>query len=131
MNDSPRLSPEDRAYVEEKTRRMVAVAALRKIQRLVDDYRDGRAPIDLPRPGATRELPPELRAAVPPQARRVAGFVAMLKVQQLVRQYRAGKAADRRAAWTIAIVFATLFAAAAVACIVNPSILHTVLRLLS
>jgi predicted transcriptional regulator len=131
IDQPPELSPEDRAYVEEKTRRMVAVAALRKIQRLVDDYRDGNAPIELRRPGQSRTLSPEERAAVPPHARRVAGFAAMLKVQQLVREYRERQEASKKAARKIALFFAALLVAAAVILLTYPTALHALFRMLS
>jgi len=131
MDQPPELSPEDKAYVEEKTRRMVAVAALRKIQRLVDDYRDGKAPLELRRPGQSRELSPEQQASVPPHARRVAGFAAMLKVQQLVREYRASQEAAKKAARNIAIFFAALFVVGAVVLLVTPTVLHALFRMLS
>ena len=120
MDQPPELSPEDKAYVEEKTRRMVAVAALRKIQRLVDDYRGGSAPLELRRPGHPAELSPELQASVPPHARRVAGFAAMLKVQQLVREYRESQEAAKRAARRIALFFAVLFVVGAVVLLAYP-----------
>ena len=131
MDQPPELSPEDTAYVEEKTRRMVAVAALRRIQRLVDDYRHGNAPLDLHRPRQPRALSPEERASVPPHARRVAGFAAMLKVQQLVREYRARQEASKRAARKIAMFFAALLVAGAVVLLVYPTALHALFRMLS
>ena len=131
MDRPPELSPEDKAYVEEKTRRMVAVAALRRIQRLVDDYRHGNAPLDLHRPGQPRMLSPEEQAAVPPHARRVAGFAAMLKVQQLAREYRARQEASKRAARKIAMFFAVLLAVGAVVLLVYPTALHALFRMLS
>ena len=131
MDQPPELSPEDKAYVEEKTRRMVAVAALRKIQRLVDDYRHGNAPLDLHRPGQARGLSPDLQASVPPHARRVAGFAAMLKVQQLVREYRERQEASKQAARKIAIFFAVLLVAGTVILLVYPTALHALFRMLS
>jgi len=131
MDQPPELSPEDKAYVEEKTRRLVAVAALRKIQRLVDDYRHGNAPLDLHRPGQPRALSPEQQAAVPLHARRVAGFAAMLKVQQLVREYRERQEASKKAARKIAMFFAVLLVAGAVALLVAPTALHALFRMLS
>jgi hypothetical protein len=131
VSESPELSPEDKAYVEQKTRRMVAVAALRRIQRLVHDYRHGSAPLDLHRPGQSRELSPELQASVPPHARRVAGFAAMLKVQQLVREYRESQEAAKRAARKIAIFFAALFIVVAVVLLLTPTTLHALFRMLS
>jgi hypothetical protein len=129
MADSPELSPEDKAYVEEKTRRMVGVAALRRIQRLVDDY--GSAPLDLRLRGQARQLSPEEQASVPPHARRVAGFAAMVKLQQLAREYRAGQEAARKTARTIAIFFAVLFALAALVLLVTPTVMHSLFRMLS
>lgn len=131
MDRPPELSPEDKAYVDEKTRRMVAVAALRRIQRLVDDYRAGHAPMDLHRPGRAHRLSPEERASVPPGARRAAGFAAMLKVQQLVREYRANQEASRRAARRIALFFAALFVVGAVVMYFSPTAMHALFRMLS
>ena len=129
MDQPPELSPEDKAYVDAKTRRMVAVATLRRIQRLVDDYHGG--PIDLRRPGRSRDLSPEEQAAVPPGARRAAGFAAMLKVQQLAREYRESEAAAKRAAGKIAIIFAALAAAGIVILLLSPTVLHSLFRMLS
>jgi hypothetical protein len=131
MDQPPELSPEDKAYVDDKTRRMVAVAALRRIQRLVHDYRNGGTPLELRGPGDPRELPPDLRAAVPPHARRVAGFAAMLKVQQLARQYREEQAAARRAAKKIALFFIALCIAGMTLYLVAPATLQALLRVLS
>ena len=131
MSEAPRLSPEDQAYVDEKTRRMVAVAALRKVQRLVDDYREGGAPIELRSRGGPADLPEEVRAAVPPHARRVAGLAAMIKIQQLARRYREQRAADNRTALRIACVFAVLCAAIVALILVAPEKLHPLLRFLS
>ncbi len=131
MDHPPELSPEDKACVEEKTRRMLAVAALRRIQRLVEDYRGGSAPLELRRPGHARGLSPELQASVPPDARRVAGFAAMLKVQQLVREYRESQEAAKRAARRIALFFAALFVVGAVALLLTPTALHALFRMLS
>ena len=131
MDQPPELSPEDKAYVDEKTRRMVAVAALRRIQRLVHDYRDGKAPIELRRPGHPRELPPHLQASIPPHARRAAGFAAMLKVQQLVRQYREEQAAAKRAAMKIALFFTALCVLGMVLYVVAPATLQALFRVLS
>ena len=131
IDHTPELSPEDKAYVEEKTRRMVALAALRKIQRLVDDYRDGNAPIDLHRPGQARSLSPEQQASVPPDARRVAGFAAMLKVQQLVREYRESQQAAKRAARNIAIFFGVLCVTGAAILLWSPAAMHALFRMLS
>jgi hypothetical protein len=132
MDQPPELSTEDKAYVEEKTRRMVAVAALRRIQMLVRDYRDARAPIELGRsmePGA--RLSPDQQARVPLHARRVAGFAAMLKVQQLVREYRESRKAANRAAARIAIFFAGVLAAIAAVYLVSPTVLHSLFRMFS
>ena len=131
MNQPPELSPEDRAYVEEKTRRLVAVATLRKIQRLVEDYRSGNAPIDLHRPGLSRRMSAEQQALVPPGARRAAGFAAMLQVQQLAREYRQSQEASKRAARWIAIFFVTLFVVGAVILLVSPTAMHALFRMLS
>jgi len=131
MDQPPELSPEDKAYVEEKTRRLVAVAALRRIHRLVDDYRSGNAPIELRRPGQSRELSPEQQAAVPPHARRVAGFAAMLKVQQLVREYRESQEASKRTARNIAIFFAGLLIVGALVLLLTPTTLHALFRMFS
>jgi hypothetical protein len=131
MAEPPELSPEDKAYVDEKTRRMVAVAALRRIQRLVDDYRHGSAPLDLHRPAPPRELSPEQQASVPRHARRVAGFAAMLKVQQMVREYRASQEAATEAARRIAIFFAVLFVLGAMLWLLVPGALEALFRLLS
>jgi hypothetical protein len=131
MSEPPELSPEDKAYVEEKTRRMVAVAALRRIQRLVDDYRHGSAPLDLHRSGQSRGLSPEEQASVPPHARRVAGFAAMLKVQQLVREYRESQAAARKAARKIALFFAVLCVVGAAILLLTPAAMHALFRMLS
>lgn len=132
MDQPPELSNDDKAYVEEKTRRMVAVAALRRIQDLVRDYRDARGPIELGRsmdPGSG--LPPDVQARIPPHARRVAGFAAMVKVQQLVREYRESQKAAKRAAATIAIFFAGVIAAMAALYFVNPTALHALFRMFS
>ena len=131
MDQPPELSPEDKAYVEEKTRRMVAVAALRRIQRLVDDYRHGSAPLDLHRPRQSRELSPELQASVPPHARRVAGFAAMLKVQQLAREYRRSQEAAKNAAKKIALFFAVLFVVGAAILLLAPTAMQALFRMLS
>jgi hypothetical protein len=108
---------------------MVGVAALRRIQRLVDDY--GSAPLDLRLRGQARQLSPEEQASVPPHARRVAGFAAMVKLQQLAREYRAGQEAARKTARTIAIFFAVLFALAALVLLVTPTVMHSLFRMLS
>jgi hypothetical protein len=131
MGHPPERSPEDKSSVEEKTHRRMAVAALRRLQRLVGDYRGGGAPLELRRPGHARELSPELQASVPPDARRVAGFAAMLKVQQLVREYRENQEAAKRAASKIALFFAVLFVVGAVALLLNPTALHALFRMLS
>ena len=110
---------------------MVAVAALRRIQRLVDDYRAGNAPIDLHRPGQAHRLSAEEQASVPPGARRAAGFAAMLKVQQLVREYRENQEASKRAARRIALFFAALCVAAAVVLYFSPTAMHALFRMLS
>jgi hypothetical protein len=111
---------------------MVAVAALRRIQTLVRDYRDARGPIELGRsmePGS--RLSPAEQARVPPHARRVAGFAAMVKVQQLVRDYRESRKAANRAAARIALFFAGVLAVIAAAYLVNPKVLHALFRMFS
>src|SRR4029079_14780764 len=104
MEDRPALPPEEQEYVREKTRRLLAFAALRKIQRLVKDYHS--APIDIGRRMNAGSLPAD--ASIPPHARRIAGYAALHKVQQMVLQYRADQAAARKAARGIAIFFAVL-----------------------
>ena len=126
MEDRPALPPEEQDYVREKTQRMVAVAALRKIHRLVSDY---KAPIDIGRGMDKRSLPPA--ASIPEHARRVAGYAALLKVQQLVLEYRKNQALARKAAGRIAMFFAVLIAISAVVFITSPSMLEKLLRMLS
>src|SRR5262249_9096586 len=121
------LPPEEQDYVREKTRRLLAVAALHRIQRLVKDYR--KAPIEIGRRMHTRDLPDG--AVVPPHARRIAGYAALHKVQQLVLQYRADQAAARKAAGRIAIFFAVLLALGAVLYLTTPAVLTMFFRMLS
>ena len=127
MDDRPVLPPEEQEYIREKTRRMLAVAALRKIQRLVKDYH--RAPLDLGRGMESRSLPDG--ASIPPYARRVAGYAALHKVQQLVREYRESQEAAKRAAGKIALFFAALFIAGAVVLLLTPTALQGLFRMLS
>lgn len=126
MDDRPALPPEEQDYVREKTRRMVAVATLRRIQRLVKDY---RAPLDLGRSMASGSLPDS--ASIPPYARRMAGYAALHKVQQLLREYRETQAAARKAARSIAIFFAVLLAVGAVLYLTTPGVLEMLARMLS
>ena len=127
MDDRPVLPPEEQEYIREKTRRMLAVAALRKIQRLVKDYH--RAPLDLGRGMESRSLPDG--ASIPPYARRVAGYAALHKVQQLVREYREDQAAARKAARGIAMFFGALLAVGAVLYLTTPAVLEMLARMLS
>src|SRR5688572_9626636 len=127
MDDRPVLPPEEQEYIREKTRRMLAVAALRRIQRLVKDYH--RAPLDLGRGMESRSLPDG--ASIQPYARRVAGYAALHKVQQLVHEYRESQAAARKAARGIAIFFAALLAVGAVLYLTTPAVLEMLARMLS
>ncbi|MCC7483626.1 MAG: hypothetical protein IT529_01440 [Burkholderiales bacterium] len=131
MPQPPELSPDDKAYVEEKTRRMVALAAVKRIERIVLDYRSGGAPVDFAGRGLPRELPPAVREGVPPRARRVAGFAAMWKLQQLSRQYREERAAAARAARRIALFFLVLLVTAFALYLAAPERFQGLLRMFS
>jgi len=132
MDQPPELSADDKAYVAQKTRRLMAVAALRRIHHLVREYRDARGPLEL---GGSIDLgpglPPELQARIPPHARRVAGVAAMLKVQQLVREYHENRRAAKRAAARIAIFFAAVLAVLAAVYLIDPTALHALFRMFS
>ena len=123
MDDRPALPPEEQEYVREKARRMLAVVALRKIQRLVRD--SPKAPLAV----SSRPLPDS--AAIPPYARRMAGYAALHKVQQLLREYRETQAAARKAARGIAIFFGILLAVGAVLYLTTPGVLEMLARMLS
>jgi hypothetical protein len=129
MEDPQALPPEEQEHIREKTRRLLAVAALHRIQRLVKDYRDGNTPIELGRGMNARNLPDA--GSIPPHARRIAGYAALHKVQQLVRDYRKDQAAARKAARGIAIFFAALLAVGAVLYLTTPAVLQMLFRMLS
>ena len=111
---------------------MVAVAALRRIQRLVEDYRGGSAPLELRRPGHARGLSPELQASVPPDARRVAGFAAMLTGPAArARLPREPEGREARRNEGSRSFFAALFVVGAAALLFTPTALHALFRMLS
>jgi hypothetical protein len=126
MDNPPALPPEEQDHIREKTRRLLAVAALRRVHRLVKDY---RAPIDLGRGISSGSLPDS--ASIPPHARRIAGYAALHKVQQLLQEYREDQAAARKAARSIAIFFAVLLAIGAVLYLTKPAVLEMLARMLS
>jgi hypothetical protein len=132
MDPRPELPPEEQDLVREKTRRMVAVAALRKIQQLVREYREGKQPADFQRPMPFRSgLSSRDQELIPGSARRMAGYAALHKVQQLVREYRDGQKAARKAARQIATFFAVLLVGGAVLYLVIPSVLRMLFRMLT